>query len=106
MATDQQVLETKEPISNESCLGEEGHERWFLATVSPSFNAAGQLAGTIGVSRDLTDYRKTLEELWEVEARYHELYDDTPAMFLTLDVEGKIMEANEYGAQHLGYSIE
>jgi len=106
MATDQQVLETKEAQTTEKCLGEEGHERWFLATVSPSFNAAGQLAGTIGVSRDLTDYRKTLEELWEVEARYHELYDDTPAMFLTLDVEGKIMEANEYGAQHLGYSVE
>jgi diguanylate cyclase (GGDEF)-like protein/PAS domain S-box-containing protein len=37
--------------------------------------------------------------------RYRVLYDDTPSMFLTLDVDAQILSVNGYGAEQLGYEV-
>jgi len=42
----------------------------------------------------------------ESEERFRDLYDDTPAMFLTLDAKGVILSVNRFGAAELGYSPE
>ncbi|MDX2187041.1 MAG: ATP-binding protein [Opitutaceae bacterium] len=39
------------------------------------------------------------------EERYRTLYDHNPAMFLTLDVTGRILSINQYGAEQLGYEV-
>ena len=44
-------------------------------------------------------------ELREREESYRSLYDDNPSMFFTLDVDGVILSANRFGAEHLGYDI-
>lgn len=38
--------------------------------------------------------------------RYRVLYDDTPSMFFTLDVEGNILSVNQFGAEYLGYTVQ
>ncbi|MFO1351109.1 MAG: EAL domain-containing protein [Gammaproteobacteria bacterium] len=40
------------------------------------------------------------------EQRYRALYDDTPAMFFTVNTRGTILSANQFGAEQLGYSCE
>ncbi|MBS1270802.1 MAG: Cyclic di-GMP phosphodiesterase PdeB [Gammaproteobacteria bacterium] len=34
------------------------------------------------------------------------LYNDTPSMFFTLGVNGEILSANQFGADHLGYTVD
>jgi diguanylate cyclase (GGDEF)-like protein/PAS domain S-box-containing protein len=39
------------------------------------------------------------------ERRYRALYHSTPAMFFTLAGDGRIVSANRYGAEQLGYTV-
>ncbi len=105
-ALDRKVMSTRRSETSEECFGPKNQEVWYQATISPAFSSQGNLVGVIGVSRNMTEYRRTQQELWNSEARYHSLYHDTPAIFLTLDVVGNVVEINAYGAQKLGYSID
>jgi len=105
-ALDKKVMASRESISTEECFGIKGNESWYYATISPAFSSQGDLVGVIGISRNMTEYRRTQEELWNSENRYHSLYHDTPALFITLDVNGDVVEANAYGAKRLGYTPE
>ncbi|OGT75044.1 MAG: hypothetical protein A3I78_09910, partial [Gammaproteobacteria bacterium RIFCSPLOWO2_02_FULL_56_15] len=40
------------------------------------------------------------------EYKYRLLYDENPAMFFTIDTEGKILSVNKYGAEELGYKVD
>lgn len=106
VALDRKVMQTKQSQSSEECFGSKNKEEWYHATISPAYSSQGNLVGVIGVSRNMTEYRRTQQELWNSEARYYSLYHDTPAIFLTLDVDGNVVEINAYGAQKLGYSVE
>ncbi len=44
-------------------------------------------------------------KLAESEKQFRDLYHDTPSMFFTVDMTGKILSVNEYGARELGYKI-
>lgn len=105
-AFEKQVIESKQANSTDDCFGKKGKESWYHSTISPAYSSSGELIGTIGISRNLTDYHKTQEELWKSENRYYSLYHDTPAIFLTLDADANVIEANTYGAKKLGYTIE
>jgi diguanylate cyclase (GGDEF)-like protein/PAS domain S-box-containing protein len=48
------------------------------------------------------DLHKANEALITSERRYHALYDDTPAMFFTLDPKGTILSVNRFGEETLG----
>jgi len=52
------------------------------------------------------ELEKSLDELSHSEERYSSFYDDTPALFMTLDVHGTIVSINRYGAQCLGFDGE
>ncbi|MBE2214030.1 MAG: response regulator [Opitutaceae bacterium] len=40
------------------------------------------------------------------EERYRELYENNPAMYFTVDTEGRILSANRFGAEQLGYTVD
>jgi len=51
--------------------------------------------------------RKQAEEKARIsQERYRALYNDTPAMFFSLDGDGRIVSANQFGANYLGYTVE
>lgn len=57
--------------------------------------------------------RQQLEAQQQAEAalrrshrRYRSLYDDTPAMFLTVDPDGTILSVNRFGAAQLHYGVD
>lgn len=92
---------------------------------SPEFDARGSVHSVIGVSRDITDLKRTQENLSthqielemqngelrvqqvEIEAlhlRYFDLYDMAPVADFTLSQTGLILEANLTAAEMLGLS--
>ena len=51
--------------------------------------------------------RKQAEEQARLsQDRYRLLYNDTPSMFFTLDANGRISSANQFGAKYLGYPVD
>ena len=84
----------------------DGH---YLDIQSRSFgvrdNDSGRITRVIGVNADITERKETENLLQESERRFRALYDDSPAMFFTLDTEGGIRSVNRFGAEHLGFTV-
>jgi len=68
---DMRVCTSGEPIFNreEPSITREGDHRWYLTIKVPFRNQAGQLAGLIGVSRDITERKLSEESLRERSER-------------------------------------
>jgi diguanylate cyclase (GGDEF)-like protein/PAS domain S-box-containing protein len=66
---------------------------------------SGKITRVIGVNADITDRKETETRLQESERRFRALYDDSPTMFFTLDMDGGIRSINRFGAGHLGFTV-
>ena len=65
---DEELLKTGKVIVNkiEKLIGNDGIERWISVTKIPRFDEEGNIIGTVGISRDITDWKK-LEETHDTE---------------------------------------
>jgi PAS domain S-box-containing protein len=65
---DEEVLKTGKFIINkvEKINNYDGSQRWVSVTKIPRFDAEGNIIGTMGISRDITEWKK-LEELYKKE---------------------------------------
>jgi PAS domain S-box-containing protein len=64
-ADDQVVLQTGQPVINreEYVIGKQGQKTWLLTTKIPLRDENDQIAGLIGLGRDITDRKRIEEEL-------------------------------------------
>src|ERR1035441_3041337 len=49
-----------------------GERRIYLSTKGPIFNRNGEIAGLFGISRDITEMRRSEEENRQLEAQLHQ----------------------------------
>jgi len=58
-ADEQAILQSGEPLINreEMVVNQAGNTRWLLTTKMPLRNPEGQIAGLIGLGRDITEYK-------------------------------------------------
>ena len=87
-------------------LRKDGTRFWAHLTLAPLHDAAGSLVGFARVTHDLTERKRFEDALRASEARFRGLYDDVPAMYFTLALDGTLLSANRYGAQYLGFLPE
>ncbi len=61
---DQSIMRSGLPIINkeEKISHSDGSERWVSVTKVPQYNAEGDIIGTMGISRNITKWKK-LEEI-------------------------------------------
>jgi diguanylate cyclase (GGDEF)-like protein/PAS domain S-box-containing protein len=69
---EQRIIETGEPMPGmeEKETWPDGHETWVLTTKVPMKDRRGKIVGTMGISRDITDWRQA-----ELRIRYMALHD-------------------------------
>jgi diguanylate cyclase (GGDEF)-like protein/PAS domain S-box-containing protein len=60
----------------------------------------------IGQVEDITAKKYLNDVLTASEAKFKMLYHDTPAMFFNVDNAGIILSVNNFGAKHLGYTVD
>jgi PAS domain S-box-containing protein len=77
----------------------------FLAA-SKLFDEEGELIGSMGVSRDVTQAKKDQEALRASEERYRDLVDNAHDLIHSVDLEGRILFTNRAWKTTLGYSDE
>jgi PAS domain S-box-containing protein len=61
---DQSIMQSGKPIINkeEKITHSDGSERWVSVTKIPWYNTEGDIIGTMGITRDITKWKK-LEEM-------------------------------------------
>lgn len=77
-----------------------------LLSASVIRNQKGEIEGSMGVSRDITDFKKAEQELRESEARYRDLFENASDFILNINDEGVLLYANNALKQTLGIDQE
>jgi PAS domain S-box-containing protein len=80
--------------------------RWFQFFNRGFYNNEGQLVETQSIGRDITELKKTTEELRESEERYRSLVNSSLDAVLLTVPDGRILAANEAACGIFGWSEE
>ena len=102
MEEDRKVLAAGETCTTEDTKTSEGQTRTFLATRGPYRDGEGNVAGTFGVARDITDRKKAEEALRESEQRLQTIASNLPVIAFAFDSEGVFTFENGAALETLG----
>ncbi len=102
-----QVIDSGQPICNleiaESAVDDAGLARTFLLNYFPVPDASGAIVGVGGIILDVTDAKRTHQELYNEQLRIQSIIDHSPAAIWVKDATGKIVLANRVLAEALGH---
>ena len=103
---EQEVIRSGRPLigKEERETWPDGRITWAFTSKMPLLNAWGEVIGTFGISRDITDRRYVQEALRTSEQRYRELFEHASEIIFTNDLEGRFTSLNLAGERALGYS--
>ncbi|MFP3564962.1 EAL domain-containing protein [Paraburkholderia sp. SIMBA_030] len=79
-------------------------ERWVHWNYRPMTDIAGRIVAIYAVGRDVSERRRVEQALTESERRYRELYERTPAMLHSIDVQGRLISVSDLWLRTLRYS--
>jgi len=76
---EQEIMRTKQPIVDRIAYEkyDDGREQWMSATKMPLFNTHGEVVGTWGISRVITEQKMAEQRVRELEAAVEKLEEQT-----------------------------
>jgi len=88
-------------INKLECLGrDDGSERWVSVTKIPRYSEDGDIIGTMGVSRDVTDWKHAEDELARNLELLQTLMDNSPDSVYFKDIQNRFVLVNKAKAEH------
>ena len=100
--TDEQVMASGQAYVRDEIGRIGGKPRTFLAHKTPWRDHAGQIAGVIGVSSDITERHRAEEELKRSENLLQKIFGTLPIGLWIADKDGKLLRGNPAGVKIWG----
>jgi PAS domain S-box-containing protein len=100
------AIEENRVFTDEEILTTPHGVRTFLATKGPLHDNEGKVIGLYGITRDITERKKTQEILVDQMNRFRLLLDNSRDGIIIIDQEHRIIEANHRFSEMLGYEPE
>lgn len=88
----------------EACLQTPHGERFVQAKAGPINDAAGKIIGVIETIRDITETRRTQEEIRLREEKYRDIFENVSDILYVHDLEGRFLESNLPFKAEFGYT--
>ncbi|MBN1573895.1 MAG: PAS domain S-box protein [Deltaproteobacteria bacterium] len=84
----------------------DGTRTWIETIKAPIFDDNGEVVGTVGVARDVTERRQIEEKLRENEERYRSLVENLNDVVFNVDLDGNFTYLSPVIEQISGYKAE
>jgi hypothetical protein len=104
MARDRQVLQSSEVQTYEEPGTAAGLSRLYLATKGPYRDANGEVIGLLGICRDITDRKRTEEQIRQSQQKLRVHFEHTPLAVVEWDLEFRVAAWNPSAERIFGYS--
>jgi PAS domain S-box-containing protein len=103
-ADDLSVIQTGKPVINreEYVLDEQGRKRWLLTSKLLLRDEKGQIAGLVGIGREITEQKRAQEALQQERNLLRTLIDNMPELINYKDTEGRYLLNNRAHLRSLG----
>ncbi len=107
-ADEEQVMQTGLPLldKEERETWPDGHETWVTTTKLPLYNEQGEIVGTFGISRDITEQKQAAEALRTSEMKYRTLYDSSRDAIMLVTPEEGFLSGNPAAIELFGCQSE
>ncbi|MFD0750372.1 ATP-binding protein [Mucilaginibacter calamicampi] len=100
-----EVMRTKQQRTWEELITTpDGSVRTIVRNMCPVLDGQNNIDFIIGYGLDITDRKKIEEQVKVSEKRYRDLYDFSPALIYTHDLDGTMLSVNPAISAVLGYS--
>jgi PAS domain S-box-containing protein len=102
---EQEIIRTGQPVvgKEEMETWPDGHVTWVSTTKMPLRDAHGNIIGTFGVSRDVTQRKRAEEALRDNEERFRSLVENATVGIYRTTPQGQVLMANPTMVRMLGY---
>lgn len=96
---DKKIIKTGKSLVNkvEKVTDEKGIEHWVSITKVPRYNEYGEVIGTVGINREITDIKKS-------ETKYKNIFEKAIDPIVVIDKNGIFLDVNKQVQKLLGYS--
>jgi len=107
-ADDDFVIEKGKPIIDkvEEIIHSNKTEHWVSTTKVPWYNSEGKIIGVIGITRNITERKKTEETLKKSHQEFASLFRNSPEALVYVDEESNILDINSQFTKLFGYTLE
>lgn len=104
---DNQIIQEGKPIIDKVVkVIHTGKEFWVSSSKIPWYDRSGNIMGTMGISRDITQRKQSLDNLLkESEEKYKNLFESSPVGIITMDTRGIITACNKLIFDFTGCAI-
>jgi len=108
LADEQQVMRTGKGVVNkeEEQSWPNGRARWISTSKVPLRSLEGEVIGTFGISRDITEQKQAAESLRTSEMKYRTLYDSSRDAIMLVTPEEGFLSGNPAAIKLFGYQNE
>ena len=103
MEVDRRVVATGRPVTYQTIRTVDAGEAAFFTKKYPFFDADGRLAGTMGVSHDVTDWYRAQRAARRADSSFRTLIERSPDLVL-VHSRGRILYVNQAALRRLGYA--
>jgi len=104
---EQEIIRTRKPVINQLHRVErDGIVRYLSDTKIPLIDSGDKCVGTVGITRDITDFKIAEDVMLESQAKFKALFENAPLAFFRLDKDMKVVEYNHRFQKMFGYSKE
>ncbi|MBX2906967.1 MAG: PAS domain S-box protein [Taibaiella sp.] len=103
----EEVLRTKQPKNWEEKIVKPGNEAEYnLRILHPVLNSAGEVDIVIVYGVNITDRKRTEEQVRKSETRFRNIFNNSQALICTHDLQGVVTDVNEASATVFGIPKE
>ncbi|MBI3160384.1 MAG: PAS domain S-box protein [Chloroflexi bacterium] len=102
------VMKTGVPLINkeETWVDKGSQQQWTLTSKVPLRDSQGEVIGTVGATRQITDIKQAEIAMRESEYRFRSVFEQSNDGILISTIDGQRVAVNQRAAEQLGYTIE